>query len=148
MAQQPAFVVPVDPRVVMQRTKTLVPTIGRFALGRAILPIALLQEVPQALEQKLKAIVKKKTRTRLEDKLNTRVLKVQDAVDCLDKTLRDPKMLKDLIGKAVSAFVIDLAVGDPMDALTDPVVECFKEKMLKQTSARARVTYRYSKRAI
>jgi hypothetical protein len=82
----------------------------------------------------------KKTRQKVRDRLGHRVIKVSDALACVEATLFDGKLLL-LLGKAI---VKNLA-GAPTDIGSlqyDPVQRCMIQKMLSQSSKKTLRTWK------
>ncbi len=74
---------------------------------------------------------RKKTRQKVRDRLGHRVIKVSDALQCVENTLFDGRLLLN-VGKAIVKNI----AGTPTDvgALQyDPVEECMIKKMLTQS---------------
>ena len=150
MATQPAFLVPPDIGQLLKTAKTFLPELGRIGLptGKVVglAGLATLEQVaPFMVKKKLKAS------TDTEDDDNTRVVKVQDAINCVDQTFRDPASVIGLateVVKVIAFYRAGQTNDDYLGEWVDIVAECIREKALKQTAPRKRLTYRYSKRAI
>lgn len=144
---EPALVIP-PPNVIeiLRGVKSFAPVVGRISVAAGTIiglaPLAELAE--QELEQRIKRGLKKKTKREKKD--NQQVLKVKDAIDCVENISRDPKLLLRTAKEIVKIFT-----GEPrtiVNVLVDEIAECIRSKALIQTARRQRVTYRYSKREI
>lgn len=144
---QPAFVVP-PPNVIelLRGAKSFAPVLGRISVAAGtIIGLAPLAEfAEQKLKDGIKAGLKKRTKRKSKD--NSTVLKVKDAIDCVENISRDPRLLLRTAKEIVAIFT-----GEPrtiVNVLVDEIAECIRSKALIQTAPRKRLTYRYSKRAI
>jgi len=144
---QPAFVVP-PPNVIelLRGAKSFAPVLGRISIAAGTIiglaPLAELAE--QKIEDGIKRGLKKKTKRKKKD--NQQVVKVKDAIDCVENIIRDPKLLLRTAREIVSIFT-----GEPrtiINVAVDEIAECIRSKALIQTAPRKRLTYRYSKREI
>ncbi len=143
----PAFVVP-PPNVIelLRGAKSFAPVVGRLtiAAGTVIGLAPLAEFAEQKLEDGIKRGLKKKTKRQPQD--NQRVVKVKDAVDCVENIIRDPRLLLRTAKEIVAIFT-----GEPrtiVNVAVDEIAYCIRSKALKQTSKRKTVSYRYTKREI
>jgi hypothetical protein len=127
--------------------KKLAPKIGTIRIpGGSIIALAALAPMVDAVaEFQIKRHTKRKTKEKEKD--NQKVVKVKDAIDCLDIHFRDPKTLL-LFAKDLISAVVDPGFGEVDPKFWDVVADCIREKALPQTARRQRVTYRYAKREI
>lgn len=147
MSRDPALVIP-PPNVIeiLRGIKSFAPVVGRISVASGtIIGLATLGELAeQELVRRIRNGLKKKTKRDKKD--NQRVVKVKDAIDCVESHLRDPTVLLRTAKEILAIFT-----GEPrtiINVLTDEVAQCIRDKALVQTARRARVTYRYSKREI
>jgi hypothetical protein len=87
----------------------------------------------------------KKTRQKLRDQNNKRVIKISDAMDCVENNVNGKLLLK--MGQAI-VNVLSGNAADVGSLIIDGINACFLEKALPQSSRRQRTTYRYAKREI
>ncbi len=106
-----------------------IPVLGKLLLGLSGgNPMNEAQAVEQVQKQADDA---KKTRQKVQDRLGHRVIKVSDALKCVDATLTDGKLLLTL----AKALVKNIA-GTPTDIgqlQYDPIQNCMIQKMLSQS---------------
>jgi hypothetical protein len=125
--------------------KSLVPQIGTIKLpSGSLISIAALatQTMHDYARNRIQNAAKQKTKK--EDDDNKRVLKLNDAIDCVEETFT-PEKVWIIFNKMIEVIVS----GDDLDLdLADPIVACFRAHLLPQSSRRKRVTYRYAKREI
>lgn len=145
---------------------------GQVDLVRIILP-ALIRLCPELIEgtvtrgkivalkdvdpmNEAEALRKLARKLRVRQRENFRdsahVIKVSDAIKCLETVNDKNKTFFLQFAKWAAKNLIGTGGGDldrgPMQTYLDECAECFRDKCLKQTAPRSRVTYRYSKRAI
>jgi hypothetical protein len=105
----------------------------------------------QPLGQRLSQ--RRKVKVDAEDNDNTRVLKVQDAIKCV-KDGFDSEAFTSMFEQIAAQVIVEAAAGnffelsEILDRFVELVAACIRSKALRQDSARARVTYSYSKREI
>lgn len=147
MPREPLLLIP-PPNVIeiLRGIKSFAPVVGRISIATGtvigLLPLAELAE--QEMIQRIKNGLKKKTKREKTD--NQKVVKVKDAIDCVEDHIRDPAVLL-----RTAKEIVHLFAGEPrtiINVLTDEIASCIREHALKQTSPRQRITYRYAKRAI
>lgn len=140
--------------------ETLVPTIVRAAttVAPALKDVRILRGFVAPLQgsgfseatavQELQAAINKrvKTRRKLRDQMKKRVLKVSDAMDCVENNVGNGKIALSF-GRAL-VDVLAGGTGGNIELLLDAVNKCLIEHALPQTAKRKRVTYRYAKREI
>lgn len=137
---------PPDPTEFLRRIKTLIPQFGRLRLDQTIILLAALQEVPALIRRRLEKAVDEDSK---EEDDSKKVVKVSDAIDCVDEHLRDPDNLLAL-ARMIVAEITKMSSGslpDLSNFIMD-IAKCIREKALRQDSKRKRITYRYAKREI
>jgi hypothetical protein len=107
----------------------------KFSPG-LVLGLATLAETnPQAMRERIRARCKTKTQTDPDD--NKRVVKLKDAIECVDRALRSPQFLLDAMLKLVGAVVLRIGDEDFLGrGISKPVVVCLRNKVLSQTVKR------------
>jgi hypothetical protein len=133
------------PDKALELAKDLVPQIGRIKLpSGSVISLAALatQTMHDYARNRIQNSAKQKTKK--EDEDNKRVLKLNDAIDCVEETFTPEKVwiiFNQMIEVIVSGEDIDLDIANP-------IIACFRANLLPQSSRRKRVTYRYAKREI
>jgi len=90
----------------------------------------------QAIENLQKASDKaKQTRVRLKHENNHRVIKVSDAMQCVEDQLADGRLAWTLF-KSLGATIIGLEGSDAAEATMQSIFECFVRKRLSQSRPR------------
>lgn len=121
----------------------------RIQLGKVIPIISTSPEADTQLAQRLAQKLKLRKKKDFND--NAHVVKVSDVRECLEKHFGEGNLLKD-IALGLCNTIAGKAETDPNKTgggiAGNAIMDCVREKVLKQTSARKRLTYRYSKRAI
>lgn len=77
----------------------------------------------------------KQTRTRLKRENNKRVIKVNDAMQCVEDQLADGRLAWTLF-KSVGRTIVGLEGGDAAEATMQAIFDCFLRKRLGQSSTR------------
>lgn len=99
----------------------------------------------KAVENLQKAADRQKdTRQKRKDDNNKYVIKVKDAMQCVEDHLGDGKLLWTLV-KSLAHTVIGRTQIGP-DVIMDEIFLCLEENALRQDTPRVRRTVRYSKR--
>jgi hypothetical protein len=126
---------------IIKVAKTFLPWLAKLALVGKIIQLTGVGEMDEnkALEQLQRAADnQKKVRQKVRDDLNKRVIKVKDALDCVEKSVFDPKNILKL-GKGILATIVGKgATGSFVDIIYAEIEACMKEKMLKQKNKRTR----------
>jgi hypothetical protein len=98
-------------------------------------------ELARALNLKTKIVPRKKFRD------ESHVIPLDRVKTCIEEQFNNTSLLKEFVLKAAKNLVGEATETAAQD-LADRMMECVRDKCLKQTSARKRLTYRYSKREI
>jgi hypothetical protein len=126
---------------IIKVAKTFLPWLAKLALVGKIIQLTGVGEMDEnkALEQLQRAADnQKKVRQKVRDELNKRVIKVKDALDCVEKSVFDPKNILKL-GKGILATIVGKgATGSFVDIIYAEIEACMKSKMLKQENKRTR----------
>jgi hypothetical protein len=106
-----------------------IPVLGRVLLALSgAKPLDDTKAIEQLQRQEEEA---KKTRQKVRDRLGHRVIKVSDALDCVEKTLFDGRLLL-LLGKAIIKTIA--GTSTQVGSLQyDPIAQCMIQKMLSQS---------------
>lgn len=130
--------------------------VGKIVIGfleesaGASVPLSQAQPLPEPTK------TRKKVKVGLKDD-NKRVLKLSDAVECVESVLNGKdtgKFIRDAIGSAFTQFLSPSGLNQNYDVdswqdfIAKPITDCMRKKVLPQTSKRKSVTYTYSKREI
>lgn len=142
-----ALISPADPVKFLQAVKTIAPQVGRLkiASGTGVSLAALEQLSGEAIRRRIERRLKKKTKR--HDRDNSQVIKVDDAIKCVDKYLRNASFLR-RIAEEITLTI--LAIGQnlvvPQDDLhgefADAVAQCIREDALRQDTPRALIPRR------
>jgi hypothetical protein len=117
----------------------------KITLGRVIPILGTDPTSDQLLDQALARRPKYDRKKPKKRKDSSLVITVEDAIKCVEDTVNDPKTCR-LGVLRLAAQVINPTTGD--SPIGDRLVQCFRDKALKQTAARKYTTYRYPKREI
>jgi hypothetical protein len=134
-----------SPEKALELAKDLVPQVGRIKLpAGSVISIAGLVTATMHDYARNRIQNAAKQKTKKEDDDNKRVLKLNDAIDCVEETFTPEK-----IWTIFNSMIEVIVSGDNLDLdLADPVIQCFRAHLLPQSSKRKRITYRYAKREI
>lgn len=135
---------PTDPTTLLKGVKTLLPEIGKLKLpvGKFIALDTLMAFSGKEIKKRIGRHLKKKTKK--QDSDDTQVIKVSEAIDCVDKHFRDANTVRAI---AESVLSVIIAVGEswlgkpPDDILgevADACAKCIRENALRQDTPRAR----------
>jgi hypothetical protein len=76
---------------------------------------------------------------------NSSVIKVSEAIKCVEDQFNNTTLLKEFVLVAVKQVIGDTEKTAAQD-LADRMADCFRENSLRQNTPRVRVTKRYAKR--
>jgi hypothetical protein len=134
-----------SPTEAVSLAKDLVPQLGRIKLPTgSVISVAALatQTMHDYARRRIQGAAKVKTKK--EDEDNKRVLKLNDAIDCVEETFT-PEKVWTIFNRMLEVIVS----GEQLDLdLANPIIQCFRANLLRQDSKRKRLTYRYAKREI
>lgn len=144
-----ALVSPPNPVEFLKGVKSFAPDVGKIKLPNniGISLAALAQFSGSAIRKRISHSLKRKTKRKKGD--NTRLVKIADAIDCVEESLRDPEKIRVLAESVVSTI---LAVGrgiiqpnpdDYLGFMSEEICDCIRSKRLPQTSSRT--THRETK---
>jgi hypothetical protein len=123
---------------IVKTAKAFVPQLGNIKLGSTVMILAALAaETDGALEFQISRHVQKKTKKQVRD--DSQVIKVSEAINCVDEQLRDPKVIL-RYAKAILSACLDPGAGD-LD-LTADAAKCIRENALRQDTVRVKGRYR------
>jgi hypothetical protein len=136
----------VIPEIVKVAT-TMVPALRTVPILRGlIVPLSNVGNMNEtkALEELQRAADKhKQQREQARSRVKSRVIKVSDAMKCVDEFFSTGRLALS-IGKAILSTITSSFAGDPRDA-TDiahaEILECMKRKMLQQRNRRSKGRY-------
>jgi hypothetical protein len=130
------LVLPPETEQALTWVKTLVPKIGRLKVPSPIIvALAALAEFTETEgARQIERHVKKDTKREARD--NSQVVKVEDAIKCIDEQFRDPKKLLQLLKGLISA-VIEVSGVEFRFAMVDDAVACIREHALQQKNKRS-----------
>jgi len=133
---------PGDPVTILRGLKGLAPAVGRLTLPVTnIIALATLAEMAEnQMENRIRNGLKKKTKREKKD--NQQVVKVSDAIDCVENALRDPKLLLKT-GKEIINAVTGADVRTIINIATDVIAQCIREHALRQDTPRKIVEKRF-----
>jgi hypothetical protein len=78
----------------------------------------------------------------------THVVKISDVISCFEKT-NDEQKYPVKIALDVASALLSATPAEPLlKEFSDDFIKCVRDKSLKQTAKRKRITYRYAKREI
>lgn len=128
---------------IVKITTTMIPALRNVQLIRGlVIPLSSTGDMNQAkaLEQYQSEVDKKKrVRQKLRDDLNKRVIKVKDALQCVEDTLGSGAIgisfAKSLLN-VINPLKTPGSATDMMDLLYGPIQECMIKKALTQTQKR------------
>lgn len=139
----------------------LIPAIIRFFPATRTLPIPRGIAIPlmnveplgdELLDRALAERPQLKVKKRPEYRDESHVLKVSDAIKVVEEMLKDKKLAK--LGPLRAAKLLQFNITNEggidfsSNPMLDALAEKFRDRSLKQTAPRSRITYRYSKRAL
>lgn len=126
---------------VVKLLRSVAPSLGKVPLlGKIISFIDVPQDDTQWVEEMRKASEQgKRTRRRQRDENNRYVVKVSDALDCVEKHLYDPKTAWNFIKGVVSGLAEGKGASG-FSKIGDAVSECIIAASLRQDTPRTKVT--------
>lgn len=137
----------VQPVEFLKRAKALAPTIGKLKIPRG--SVVLLAELAAQTDALMQAQIKRHVRTKKRKKEKSddwQVIKVADAIDCVETWQTDPKVLYQLAKNIVSTILDPALPGGPSFELPDPgeqIIQCIRENALRQDTPRVPKTVSY-----
>jgi len=134
---------PADPTVFMRDVKSLAPEVGKLKIpiGKFIGLAALNQFSGKEISKRIGRHLKRKTKKKKGD--DTMVIKVAEAIECVDKYFRDPATIRGLAEETISIIVAlgESFIGKPPDDVlgeaADKCADCIRENALRQDTPRA-----------
>jgi hypothetical protein len=140
---EPSFLTPTDPVGFCQSIKTAFPGVAnlRVPSNFSIAFAGLAQLSGEAIRSRIKRHLREKSDRDDDDK--TKLVKVSDACDCVDRTFRDPDALRQ-IGEQIISIIIAIGQNilpfpqdDELGELANRMVRCIEEHALRQDTPRA-----------
>jgi hypothetical protein len=138
--------------IVVTKGAARIPVIGK------LIPIGAVHEMTQeAAERALQRKVDEKVRRRKKFNDNSHVITLEDLKEVLEEQCGEGRLMLDSATSAVTSLVTNFAGVQDVQSdwnfkaggqIANKIMEAARDRVLKQTAARKRVTYRYSKRAI
>jgi len=126
------------PLIVKLFPELVKPTFYRGAIG-------LLSKTDPTPDENLERALQTKTRVKKDKTFNdaTAVLKVSDAIKCLEDNFNETSLMKEVALRVVKDFFNDVVKGtkEPISAaqnLADKMANCFREHALRQDTPRAK----------
>ncbi len=149
-----ALAIPPDIVQFVKTAKEFTPQIGRMRLpGGAI--ISLIALAPVAQEQMEAAVARNvRVRTRVKKSDNKQVVKVKDAIECIEKNFTEQgfqnKLLnvaRGVVGAVATLGLLpDNQLNDAVSKIIDDQIGCIRKKALKQSHKRKYQTRIYMRR--
>lgn len=124
---------------IVKITTTMIPALQNIRLIRGlIIPLSSAGEMNQAkaLEELQSELdKKKKTRQKLRDRQNIHVIKIKDAMQCVENSLNATVLLK--FGKGILNVITGRSVEGGLDLLYDEINQCMLQKALQQKNKKS-----------
>lgn len=135
---------PADPAAFLKGIKTLAPQIGHLKLpvGKFIALDTLTQFSGKEIKKRIGRHLKRKTKKK--DRDDTTLIKVSEAIECVDKYFRDPDTIRGLAEEVLKVILAagETFLGKPPDDIlgeaADKCADCIRENCLRQDTPRAR----------
>jgi len=128
-----ALIQPADPVETLKAVKKFAPQVGKIKIPfGGIIVLKQIQELTdEALEGQINRKIKTKKHAKKED--NQRVVKVVDAIECLDEHLSNAKSIITAAKAILSAVLDPGGFGGTLDLVDEPA-QCIRGKVLSQGS--------------
>lgn len=133
---------PADPTAVLKGIKAVAPEVGslRIPAGKFIALATLEAFSGKEIRKRIGRHLKRKTKKQKGD--DTQVVKVAEAIECVDKFFRDPDTMRGLAEAVLSVILAagETFLGKPPDDIlgeaADKCADCIREHALRQDTPR------------
>ena len=137
----PAEIIP----EIVKVTTTMIPALRTIPILRGLLiPLSATGEMNQAKaleEYQAEADKKKKQREKVQNQNNKHVIKIKDALKCVENTLANGKIGIAFAKALLNVLTKGTGAKDMVDLIYGPIQDCMLKKMLQQKNKTSRGKY-------